>query len=212
MLNVCVTNLFATTVAIFLDIDGVVYCGHDGDYRREHKVRQLFPGKKVYDNTEWSIAATHFFDEIALKNLDALIETLQKDFTVQIVISSAWAEQRSTDSLINNIFSLHNFSKYIKGKIIDNLSDEEASKYCKKNIHPSTMAPCRASRIHHYLKTHPEVDNFIIFDDVDMHHHLSALFGEHFIKIDEHKLLTSDDIQKALKILSRKELSFILKG
>lgn len=56
----------------------------------------------------------------------------------------------------------------------------------------------RGEEIQMWLNEHPEVENYVIFDDRE-----DIEQKDHFIKIDSYRGLTQEDIQKAIEILSK---------
>jgi hypothetical protein len=83
---------------IFLDIDGVLYNTPDQNAVFK-KAQELFPQiEDCYDNRVCSIAASHFFNKQALKNLDHIIAEIEKIRKVSIVISS-----RERTELLQNL-------------------------------------------------------------------------------------------------------------
>lgn len=185
-----------TPFAIFLDIDGVIYNSPNQNAVFK-KVAELFPNEKeCYSNKIYSIAASYFFDKVALQNLDHLINEIEKSMQVWIVISSSWRENRTVEELKTTIFGIHNFSKYIVDKTPEEIPENEISSYCSKESHlKKYSSQCRASEIQYWLKQHPEVINFVVLDDRD--NHLSENFREKFVQT-EYKTLLTEEISKKI--------------
>jgi hypothetical protein len=179
----CKTSTSVSPCVIFLDIDEVIF-------RQNHyldniqticiKAEQLFPKyvlnrKKPYTKRDLSIAASHFFDFSALKNLDELIKTIEKTSEVWIVISSFWRFKGSVEELKTVFFPQHNFAKYIVDKTVE-FDSEEVDICCNAHEqHEKNGFQCRAAEIQYWLNHHPLVKNYFIFDDMD--NHLSIGFG-----------------------------------
>lgn len=181
---------------IFLDIDGVVYnCPNQKDVYK--KVAELFPDIETwYDNRVCSIAASYFFDKGALTNLSFLIKEIEKTRSVWIVISSSWRENRTVEELKETFFGIHDFSKYIVDKTPDKISKNEIGAYCSSEIHKGSNSQCRAAEINYWLKQNPEVNSYIVLDDID--NHLLTNFGERFFQICCNTLLTQEICQEIL--------------
>lgn len=56
----------------------------------------------------------------------------------------------------------------------------------------------RGEEIQLWMNMHPEVKDFVIFDDREDIEELN-----HFIKVDSYRGLTQQDVNKAIKILSK---------
>lgn len=184
-----------TPFVIFLNIDGVLYNRPDQEGALK-KAAELFPDEKN-SNRICSIAASHFFNEEALSNLDHLINEVEKTTKVWIVISSVWREDRSVEELKTAFFGIHNFSKYIVDKTPEEVPEEELAFYCSSEIHSTKYgSQCRASEVQYWLKKHPEVIEFVVLGNRD--YHLSDSFGEKFIQTKYERLLNSEISEKIL--------------
>ena len=79
---------------IFLDIDGVLNVnGRLNLEKLEKKYFELYGVKEKFSrhSEKFTIVQSYLFDEKALKNLDGMIDELEKkEFEVEIVISSTW--------------------------------------------------------------------------------------------------------------------------
>lgn len=186
---------------IFLDIDGVLYNQAGQMAHRfilDAKVQELFPNGSL-PKDYLSIAAVHFFNAKAIKNLTYLINTINKTRDVQIVMSSAWREKRSAKQL-QTFFGIHEFSKYIVDKTVDILSrEEEAScRMCKKHQSDTVdvVSDCRAAQIQLWLNQHPQITSYAVIDDYD--DHLRELFKGKFYQTNFSDLLTKQICKKIL--------------
>jgi HAD domain in Swiss Army Knife RNA repair proteins len=158
---------------MFLDIDGVV----TNKFYHEHE--------KLSESIEEKSNATSYFDQDSLENLHQIIDALQTVRQVWIVISSYWRIGLEAEQLSKQVFARHKFSKYIVGKTVDSdqLSSLERKEYCNEKSHQEDdTCQCRAAEIQHWLKRHPEVLEYIIFDDID--DHLSHNFKKNYIHIN----------------------------
>lgn len=214
-------------VVIFLDIDGVLY--NEGcirpvykwittDPSREkmewgeadpikEKMDELFPNRRKSDFPDYhhasSVAASHFFSDQALKNLDQLISQIEKIARVAVVISSSWREGKTVEELRGDFFKIHNFSKYIIDKTPDKVPKNEWRNYPTEGTEIDHASTCRKAQIQYWLKNHSEkVDAFIVLDDQDSHH--LSHFGQSFFKTNFVKLLTSEIVDDAVQYLQSK--------
>lgn len=114
---------------IFLDIDGVLldlkfslmeslfehWKGREEDFLKgDFKTQKLHMG-------------VNSFSKEALFYLDQLIEILEKDYEVDIVISSSWRNLGDT-GFLEKLFSNYNFSKKIKNKVDNRLNRNEVER------------------------------------------------------------------------------------
>lgn len=181
-----------TPFVIFLDIDGVLYKDlNDGSILK--KARELFPKEEYWEDFYSNIAASHYFNKDAIKNLDSIINEIEKTYDVWIVISSSWRENHTLSELKNDIFGIHKFSNYIVD-MTPNLKKEKFKKLCKEE---DCNSRCRATEIQFWLNAHPEVTNFVVLDD-DQREHLKQNFGEHFHSIDHSSLLNDKSTTEVL--------------
>lgn len=181
---------------IFLSIQGVIYGRtHEDEDNVYIKVKELYPKATKYDNKMCSLAATYFFDQTALKNLSELIIEIEKTVVpVWIVISSGWRDVGTVEELKNKYFSAFSFSRYIVDKT-GALSFEESKSSCKAKAH---IAGCKAAEIQSWLKKHPEVIHFVVLGNREVD--LRENFGDKFIQVNSHDLLTSANVQEILRL------------
>ena len=111
---------------------------------------------------------------------------------------------------------LNEFTQIFDLKIVIS-SDWRISSYCIPRLKnagvrniidttPVTIFQTRNNKIHFtrgeeiqlWLDAHPEVENFVIFDDREDFEQLN-----HYVKVDSYRGLTQEDIQKAVEILSK---------
>lgn len=184
-------------VIVFLDIDGVIYSPSTSERSQQiySKTKELFPHQsrfEPFDNEQCSIAAAYFFDQQSLKHLDLLIDHGKKiKKAILIVISSDWKQGVETEILKTKILKIHHFSKYIIGKTPD------------KNRN-------RPQEIQAWLKAHPQITQYLIFDDID--NHLSTTFGNRFIKTNPKELFSRKILDEALKILDSPSINAATSG
>ncbi|MCE3238856.1 MAG: Ankyrin repeat (3 copies) [Gammaproteobacteria bacterium] len=183
----------ATTNIIFLDIDGVIYCGSIDDREHQKRMRtgeinnvksyqsiiELIPDSMLNTLDKYDLSAVLGFSKKAINNLKKLCET----YNAKIVISSSWRESKSLEQ-IKALFSISNFSEYI----ID----------CT----PQLSYPYnRGSEIESWLLKHShQIRSFVILDDCKFD--IPERFGERFVLCNR---LFSDDLlyQKASNILGQ---------
>ncbi len=184
---------------IFLDIDGVVYNGPNQDGVSK-KALELFPNQPN-SRKSLDIAATHFFDNKAIENLNVYICQIEKTKVASIVLSSAWRTKRDIPE-IKEVFSKHNFSKYIVSKTPDDLNPTANRLYCRDEVHTKSQyqfESCRATEIQYWLNQHPEIIQYVILDDND--NHLSQAFEDRLILTKYQTLFDEKTLQKALRHL-----------
>ncbi len=201
--------------AIFLDIDGVLnllnplYLLPNGEqnplWSSQHELNleariNTIANEFYEDFAELKIfkAQVHLFPIKAVTNLNELILKIQKIANVHIVISSNWRID-STVADLKEIFRIHDFSQFITDKTPKNDDEpyENWKNFCEKNDETHGKR-CRASEINEFLFNHLEYQGYVIFDDKDCH--LSHNFGDKFISIEKHKILTSDHTEKAYAV------------
>jgi len=187
---------------IFLDIDGVVYNTPNLEDILK-KVADLFP--EITDpgnNRVCSIAASYFFDEKAVQNLNYLITEIEKVRNVWIVVSSSWRETRTVEELQSTFFKIHDFSRYIVDKTPEKIPRNELGTYCPSKSHSEWHSlQCRAAEIQFWLNQHPEITNYVVLDDNN--DHLLEAFGERFVKTNYKTLLTKEICENILSRISR---------
>lgn len=108
-----------------------------------------------------------------------------------IVVSSNWRKGKSVEMLKGSVFAMHSFSKIIIDKTPEEIHEKD----------DKTGLSNRAGEIASWLEKHPEVTNFVIFDDED--NNLSERFPENFVHVNIRKLLTDSDVDKAYNAIIR---------
>ncbi|MDF2576960.1 MAG: domain in Swiss Army Knife repair protein [Chlamydiales bacterium] len=176
-------------LGIFLDIDGVL---NDTRKIKNYKERLISLTEEIF-GADWGmrqyiIAKTHFFDENAVKNFHALIDKIKGVAEVRIIISSDWRLGRSVDDLKTEVFAKHMFAEFIYDKTIDNLQPVEGEIHCEGGCN------CRSAEINHWLKQHPEMTDYVVFDDLRFHHIQN--FQERFVEVDAQTLITAEQIEQ----------------
>lgn len=229
-------------VVLFLDIDGVLGPSrYSSDYvlRFKEMVEKLLNGDiHVHASRKrcnvCSTAHAHLFKKEVVQSLEDVISKIEAVANVHIVISSMWRQGRTVEKL-KQIFHMHEFSKYIIDKTVDDklplnecnrncqvshleVSSESYAQQCKVSAEIESVEgykvfmdknwPCRASQISEWLKRHPEYAAFGIFDDND--EHLSVNFEEKFISTEHNgiPILTLEDAEKAYQVVM-KQLGFV---
>lgn len=178
---------------IFLDIDGVLlseevkYCVGKNpsqeavDDANRHE-EFLCKNKNSYSNNYWSIIMAHHFSKAALANLEDLIQRVEAIARPQIVISSRWRKNCTVEDLREIYFGMHPFAKHI----IDKTPDEI----------PDISYHDKAEEIPYWLNQHPAIKHFVVLDDEDCR--LKQTFQERFIHIHGRRLLSKNDVERAL--------------
>jgi hypothetical protein len=186
-------TLAQATSVVFLDIDGVLY-NNRNDNSADAIARNFFPDviDGQYSNDQMSLAHTYLFRQGPVANLEFLVMSVDN---FGIVLSSQWRVNRTVPQL-RQLFAKHTFAPFIIGKTPDR-SDIEYQNSLE--YHQETG---RASEISYFLKQHPWITKFAVYDDYD--EYLSETFGDKFILVDRSKLLTQAEVNKALKIFGVK--------
>lgn len=164
-------------IYLFLDVDDVITRKCYSSFKEIPKTLEEFHG------------ATDYFDTRSVKNLDGIIEGIEKTGQIGIVICSTWRTGFDVEEL-KTIFRKHRFSEKIIGKTIDSnlFSPAERQEYCIQALHENKSHRCRAAEIQKYLKEHPEIIDYVICDDTD--DHLSFMFGHRYIEVNPTYLIT----------------------
>lgn len=179
------------TVAIFLDIDGVIfYNSMDGAVQQ--RVQERFKGKEQelpipYPSIECDKAAVDLFSPRALHYLNKLILHINEEFKKEVIIilSSAW-RTKGTIAFLKELFKQHFFANY--------LVDRTPELSCKP----------RSQEIAQWLyknHNHYNLSNFIILDDCDQG--LSREFPEQFVPCKHNKLFGEKEYKLALSVIDK---------
>lgn len=174
---------------IFLDLDGVLSLSEDHRFRALQ--RRLEAG-----NSDWLAAQTALtrnelnkaqvdcLDAVAVACLHQLIRCIiRAEFQPCIIISSDWRYGFSIQQL-QDLFSVHLFSKYIVGKTEDNSSLRRGI------LIKNWLEQANASF---------EIVGYVILDDID--DQLSEHFKDQFVKCDYNKGFVQSDFERAMKVL-----------
>jgi hypothetical protein len=178
---------------VFLNIDDVIY-------RRPHhndifkKARELFGYSTQLGEHHLDCAAASLFNAQAVDNLQRLIYTVRN---VALVITADWRQNLQTHQLQERLV-LHNFSH----RIVDMTSQSSNTAFKTYLQQTGYIIPTTALEIAYWLKTHPEVKNFVIYDTTTGS--LQEKFPEHYVKVDPAQLLSDENIEQGLKILGTK--------
>lgn len=210
-----------SSFVLFLDIDGVLNKIYDKS-TTELIVKNAFPQFPTPDhNYICSKAAALSFNTQALENLNQIIEQAKMVAEPKIVISSNWRKTVTVRQL-RKIFDIHSFSKYIIDKTPESLiKSSKIGKKIGKKPHCKTITPSKLKKAlkfeHCYhtnvISTSSRADeiqfwidnrgkptsNFAILDDKD--DGLSKKFGKRFIQTTYKELVTSQIVDKVLKLL-----------
>ncbi len=151
---------------IFLDIDGVLQppgrqnrFQHDLEKLRERLAAQ-FDDAAYLEISEYDLGAAYYdWDERAVERLGRLCE----DTSADVVISSDWRTKKSI-SLLKAYFRIHDLHHYVTDKT------NESSK----------PPHYRAGEVKEYVDSHPEIGQFVIFDD-QYRKEFDRLFPDQFV-------------------------------
>ena len=174
-------------VVIFLDIDGVIFPNRQWYTKENRAVLNECTNTKDIVN-QIALKKRLRFDPVAL----VMIETLAKLSNAKIVISSNWCKH-TTKQEFKQIFKANKFDIELH----------------KDTFTPKRMSSYRVNEIDWWLKDHPEVTNFVIFDD-DWNMDPSKfkdcdIFGylsKHIVWTVSDYGISSDDFKKACSILN----------
>ena len=200
-LNHCL-NTDPKPALIFLDIDGVLIdpSKPSTSAKIHATLKEKFskkPGSHLYSSLTLRAATAYHFDPDAIKNLEDLIERIQKVRPVRIILSSSWREDGTLAEIRENMFANCSFADIIVGKTPS--YDAEF-----KNGHRETdynlSLHNRVGQIKYWLLDHQMGEcPFVIFDDED--NNISEYFPNHFVHVKNGHFLSKANINSALQIL-----------
>ncbi len=168
---------------VFLDIDGVLQPPNFSN-RFKHDLDQLrkdLAEKNPLFHTadKWDIGAVYYdWKKEAVENLKILLEK----HNALIVISSSWRTY-SALPILRLLFSIHDLDKYVYDKTLE------------------VYLSSRSGDIYHYLQTHPEIEQFVIIDDVSYNY--DTIFPENHVLTNNFYYFDEASFEEADKILSR---------
>ena len=163
---------------VFLDIDGVLQ--PDTQYRFQHDLDQL-KQDHILINPEFETIDKYDLGAVVhdwVPNSVQLLTQLLEDTGAKIVISSAWRTGK-TVRYLQLLFSVYNLDVYVVGK--------------------TPELRYRGDEIAAYLQENPEIDQYVIIDDVA--YTLQDRFPHHFVHcerrfIEENFILASEILMK----------------
>lgn len=198
---------------IFLDMDGVLM----GDRMMGLLNRQidltvsaLFPQVKEYTEFQWTVAKAKHLDPQALNYLHSLIErTEASGRRALVVLSSSWRSDATLQQHREEVFTQHQFCKYLCGKAPPEDAETRWTPECKQGFRFTQGAKesfglklnSRADTIEFWLRDHgfdPNSTNFVVLDD-DQFCGLQR-FGERFILINK-GLFREEHLEQAAAVL-----------
>lgn len=161
---------------IFLDIDGVLNS-------------QLFYEKKSQDDRCEEKAEIHFYEKMIDKDAVELLNKMVAETGAKVVISSTWRKGKNIEWLQNVLKS-----RGFRHEVLDKTPVLWLSKNCESNI----TVP-RGVEIMAWLKDHPEVKRYVIFDDDS-----DMLFWqkENYFRVDGYCGLTPNLVYRATRYLN----------
>ena len=160
---------------IFLDVDGVL-------------------NSRFWNDThQMEISKGRYID---IENVRALAELVRKTGS-QIILHSGWrfwfddnlAPTNEESQYLVNL--LNNEGMVISGFTPD-LTTEEIRKTKK-------FSKVKADEILTWLQKHPETENWVVLDDLDLH---NDIVEKHQVRTDPECGLTEEDVEKSVKILN----------
>lgn len=165
---------------IFLDIDGVIMPLGSHEYLRmdaqTFKALCVKEHPALADVSAYDLAAAEWdWYPRATKHIRQLVEQTQ----AKIVITSSWRIARTLHEL-QLLFSLHGLGDAVLDVTVDTGKKEE--------------------EIQMYLWGYPEIEQYVVIDDMDMR----RSFHEHFIHVRD-KYFTEENRDAALRILMQED-------
>lgn len=165
---------------IFLDIDGVLRPMIPRTRRKKEKnLKQILSERyhnPAYMEISEPVLHNFYYDFHALSCYCVRCLCAMED--VEIVLSTSWRAMYELDAM-KHLFELHKLGRYITG------------------ITPLRFNN-RPKEIQTYLEMNPDVENYLIIDDIDMHEE----FPEHFLLTKDHLRLSQ--FQEAYTMLHRR--------
>lgn len=164
---------------IFQDIDGVLYpCFHRGRLKmNQDRVKaKLIATDSYYEdaNAKDLLASYEGFDKEAMKRLKKLVD----ETGAYIVVSSSWRFMHTIKDF-KQMFHIHG----LKDAVID--------------IAPMASSFLKEPSIEEYLHAHPDIDAYVILDDINMESH----FPGHCVVCPD--VFDEECLEKALQILKK---------
>ena len=156
---------------IFLDIDGVLNCDTSKSY--------------CHDDTYGIITG---IDSDKVKRLAKIVEETK----AQIILSSDW-------KIGWNIHYVGRKPSHVK--YLDNHLYKKGKLIIKDKTPDINKGWSRGEEILSYLKTHPDIDNYVILDDTFFDDFIIKEIEEHLVLTDYKVGLTDENVQSAIKIL-----------
>lgn len=211
-------------LVFFVDVDGVFITdwtdekAPSGVTKKVYeKAISLFGEKRILAddlcNLEWRVAASYFFSQDAVSHFDALVKKASKAAEVLLVISSEWRrgiiaikgeeyvdyKSITTEMLKKEVFDRCPFVENIVDKTpsFNGLDKLDAIKEGITSFE-------RSGEIELWLKKHPEIKDFIIFDDVEFL--IKSKFPNNFIKIDGEKLFSEINATEAYTLIEKSKI------
>lgn len=144
------------------------------------------PKSKTYAPSGW-----RGIDNAKLKKVKAIVDATD----AKVVLSSTWKteiDKNMHHASSDGKYMMNKFKYEGRFKIFDKTPDAENSSH-------------RGEEIRMWLDKHPDVDNFVILDDIDFDD--MERFGvlDHLIMTDYNIGITDEDVEKAIEKLGRKE-------
>lgn len=166
---------------IFLDIDGVLNA--DDDFGGRSK-----PNPTVTTDTGIQYCG---ISRAKVRNLAKIVEATN----AQIVLVSSWKDDYEQYAR----FHTNHMGKYLYNK----LRDFNLKILATTQKYDFAYGGARGYEITCYLKDHPEVESWVVLDDVMFSdYHLSNIKKQHLIQTSEKTGLTVDLVEKAIIILN----------
>lgn len=201
---------------IFLDMDGVMLSGR-GTPKYHKKMSktffQMFPGETTCNEYQSLFVNAEHLDPAALKNLQVLVERIEKAGNrALILLSTSWRYHTTLLEFREKVFAKHLFSQYLCGKVAPENSEAKSSVDCIQGFEFAEGAKERfgidlkktADAIEYWLRDHgfdPDATNFVVFDDDDSRG--LSRFGPRYIHVScyVYSVLNEKHIEQAAQAL-----------
>ncbi len=177
--------------AIFLDIDGVLNEGIPSLDKFLAKKKELYPGVSDITPMQMKRVEAQFLNKQAVEHLHALIERVSEVAKVVIVLSSIWRFHGEIEAIKDTMFVDWKFAEYLIDK---------TPTYMNNAMEKIVLSEWRWKEIRLWLnecsKKH-NIQSYVILDD---DHEFPE---ERFVRINCYKLLSEQDVEEALKKISK---------
>ena len=137
---------------------------------------------------------------IIFLDIDGVMNSTEDRFSTELENKDYWIRLKRLTNETNSVIVLSSSWRIIER--LTNLVKERLKEYDIKYIDKTPYLSGRGNEIRAWLEsTNIKVDKFVIIDDEISD--IVNLFPNNVVKIDMHKGLQDDDVEKAIKILKK---------